>query len=224
MCDDRRVTAQPDAATAAPSALETAARLGESRWPPALALLAFMAINVALRVWLPNEGAIRAPWAVPAVEGVLLVLLLAGPATGTAHGKNLVDTVRAAHARHVRMIKQAHARHMRVVHRIEAAHERHMSRAPRPVREVHGFVAERHRAHLRFLGKTERFVEGRRAALERDVSGAVAVVDRHHREHQRTVGLTRAEGEVASIGASVEQEHRRHSNALERFADWLVGA
>jgi len=82
MCDDRRMTAQPDAATAAPSALETAARLGESRWPPALALLAFMAINVALRVWLPNEGAIRAPWAVPAVEGVLLVLLVIGPATG----------------------------------------------------------------------------------------------------------------------------------------------
>jgi hypothetical protein len=82
MCDDRPVTAQPDAATAAPPALGAAARLGESRWPPALALLAFMAINVALRVWLPNEGAIRAPWAVPAVEGVLLVLLLAGPATG----------------------------------------------------------------------------------------------------------------------------------------------
>jgi hypothetical protein len=82
MCDDRPVTAQPDAATAAPPALGAAARLGESRWPPALALLAFMAINVALRVWLPNEGAIRAPWAVPAVEAVLLVLLLAGPATG----------------------------------------------------------------------------------------------------------------------------------------------
>ena len=82
MCDDRPVTAQPDAATAAPPALGAAARLGESRWPPALALLAFMAINVALRVWLPNEGAIRAPWAVPAVEGVLLVLLVIGPATG----------------------------------------------------------------------------------------------------------------------------------------------
>ena len=39
-----------------------------------------MAINVALKVWLPHEGAIRAPWAVPAVEGLLLVLLLAGPA------------------------------------------------------------------------------------------------------------------------------------------------
>jgi hypothetical protein len=82
MCDDPRVTAHPDAATAAPPDLDTDATLGESRWPPALALLAFMAINVALRVWLPHEGAIRAPWAVPAVEGVLLVLLLLGPATG----------------------------------------------------------------------------------------------------------------------------------------------
>ena len=79
MCDDRRVTAQPDAAAAMPADLDAEGPLGESRWPPALALLAFMAINVALRVWLPHEGAIRAPWAVPAVEGVLFVLLLIGP-------------------------------------------------------------------------------------------------------------------------------------------------
>src|SRR6188768_2774827 len=55
-------------------------RLGESRWPPALALVAFMALNIALRVWLPNEGAVRAPWLVPAIEAVLLAVLLAGPA------------------------------------------------------------------------------------------------------------------------------------------------
>jgi len=81
MCDDRRVTAQPDAAVDAPE-LPAEAELGESRWPPALALILFMAINIALRVWLPDEGAIRVPWAVPAVEGVLLVLLLLGPAAG----------------------------------------------------------------------------------------------------------------------------------------------
>ena len=80
MCDHRRVGAAPDAEAASSVDLETAAPLGESRWPPALALVAFMAINVALKVWLPHEGAIRAPWAVPAVEGLLLVLLLAGPA------------------------------------------------------------------------------------------------------------------------------------------------
>ncbi|HSC51944.1 MAG TPA: hypothetical protein VLD16_16905 [Gaiellaceae bacterium] len=59
--------------------LETRApRLGESRWPPALALVAFLGLNVGLRVWLPHEGAIRVPWLLPAVEVVLLVVLLAG--------------------------------------------------------------------------------------------------------------------------------------------------
>jgi hypothetical protein len=52
----------------------------EPRWPPALALITFMGLNIALRVWLPNEGAVRAPWLVPAIEAVLLAVLLAGPA------------------------------------------------------------------------------------------------------------------------------------------------
>jgi hypothetical protein len=50
--------------------------LGESRWPPALALIVFMALNVALRVWLPNEAAVRVSWLVPAIEVALLVMLL----------------------------------------------------------------------------------------------------------------------------------------------------
>jgi uncharacterized membrane protein len=53
-------------------------RLGESRWPPALALVAFIALNIGLRIWLPNEAAIRVPWLVPAIEAVLLVVLVAG--------------------------------------------------------------------------------------------------------------------------------------------------
>jgi hypothetical protein len=53
-------------------------RLGESRWPPAIALIAFLALNIALRVWLPNEGAIRVVWLLPAAEGLLLVALVAG--------------------------------------------------------------------------------------------------------------------------------------------------
>ena len=57
------------------------ANIGESRWPPAAALLLFMALNIALRVWLPREGAVRVVWLVPAIEAVLLVLLLVG-ATG----------------------------------------------------------------------------------------------------------------------------------------------
>jgi len=158
--------------------------------------------------------------------GALLIGLavLAGPATGTAQAKDLVDTVRAAHQRHVRMIEQAHARHLRVLHKIEAAHERHMSHAPRPVREIHGFVAERHRAHKRYLAQVHGFVERGHDAVDRDVSGALAVVQRHHREHVRAVGVERVHSEVASVGASVERAHQRHVSALERFADWLVGA
>lgn len=61
--------------------------LGESRLPPAAALVAFMAINIALRVWLPGEGAIRINWLVPAIEGVLLgVLLLTNPSSYARHG------------------------------------------------------------------------------------------------------------------------------------------
>jgi len=40
----------------------------------------------------------------------------------------------------------------------------------------------------------------------------------------RSVGLQGAHNEVASVGASVERAHERHINALERFANWLVGA
>jgi uncharacterized membrane protein len=35
-----------------------------------------MGLNIALRVWLPHEGAIGLPWLVPAIEAVLLVVLL----------------------------------------------------------------------------------------------------------------------------------------------------
>jgi uncharacterized membrane protein len=64
--------------------------IGESRWPPAAALVAFMALNIGLRVWLPNEGAISVPWLVPAIEAVLLAVLLAGhPGSFAKHAKSL---------------------------------------------------------------------------------------------------------------------------------------
>jgi hypothetical protein len=66
MCDDSRVT------------LPSQSAIGESRWPPAAALVLFMAANIALRVWLPREGAVRVTWLVPALEGILVVLLLVG--------------------------------------------------------------------------------------------------------------------------------------------------
>jgi uncharacterized membrane protein len=65
-------------------------RFGEPRWIPAAALLVFMGLNIALRVWLPGDAAVRLPWAVPAVEGVLLVaLLLSDPGNLARHRRIL---------------------------------------------------------------------------------------------------------------------------------------
>ena len=58
-------------------AVEAEATLGESRWPPAIALLAFTVLNVVIRFWLPREGTLRVPYLVPAVEVVLLIVLFA---------------------------------------------------------------------------------------------------------------------------------------------------
>jgi hypothetical protein len=73
------VVSPSEAATAAPPTDDTRgeSRLGEPRWPIAAALLAFMALNIGIRVWLPTQGAVRLPWLVPAVEAALLILLLA---------------------------------------------------------------------------------------------------------------------------------------------------
>jgi hypothetical protein len=59
-----------------PDALPEAV-FAESRWPPVLALLVFLGLNVGVRLWLPHENAVRLPWLLPAVEGILLVVLLA---------------------------------------------------------------------------------------------------------------------------------------------------
>jgi hypothetical protein len=57
--------------------MNASAGIGESRWPPVLVLLAFMALNIAIRAWLANETAIRVPWLLPAIESVLVVALVA---------------------------------------------------------------------------------------------------------------------------------------------------
>jgi uncharacterized membrane protein len=54
------------------------APLGEARWPPAAALIAYLALNIAIRVWLPGDSTVRVPWLLPAVEAVLLLALFAG--------------------------------------------------------------------------------------------------------------------------------------------------
>jgi hypothetical protein len=55
-------------------------QLGESRWPPVLAVLVVLAISIAGRILLPGEGgALHAPWLLPTVAGILLFVLLTTP-------------------------------------------------------------------------------------------------------------------------------------------------
>jgi uncharacterized membrane protein len=70
------MTAESGAAGGASAAEAVQSPIGESRLPPAAALIAFMGLNIGLRVWLPDEGAVRLPWLVPAIEAVLLLVLL----------------------------------------------------------------------------------------------------------------------------------------------------
>jgi len=77
-CDDGVVTTS--GAVGGEPAAVTSIGIGESRWPPAVAVVVFMLLNIALRVWLPNQSPLRLPFLVPAVEAVLLLVLLAHPA------------------------------------------------------------------------------------------------------------------------------------------------
>lgn len=67
--------------SAATETTEAVAR-AESRWPPAAAVLVFVVLNVGVRVWLPTEHVIALPWLLPAVELVLLGVLLASDPLG----------------------------------------------------------------------------------------------------------------------------------------------
>jgi len=54
--------------------------LGESRWPPAIAVFLFAILNVSLGLWLPNDRPISVPWLLPVLElSLLAALLLADP-------------------------------------------------------------------------------------------------------------------------------------------------
>jgi len=90
--DDALVAPHGDAAQAEPSPSPDVAAespLGESRWPPVAAVLVFMALNIALRIWLPREAAVRASWLVPAIEAALLVVLLTSDPSGSAERRRL---------------------------------------------------------------------------------------------------------------------------------------
>ena len=63
--------------------------MSESRWPPVAAVVVFLALNIALRVWLPREAAVRAPWLVPTIEVALLVVLLTSDPTGPVERRRM---------------------------------------------------------------------------------------------------------------------------------------
>jgi hypothetical protein len=73
------VSSDTGAASETPAVeIESGEPLGESRWPPAAALVVFIAFTVAVRLWLPGQSAVRVPWLVPSIEAALLVSLVAG--------------------------------------------------------------------------------------------------------------------------------------------------
>jgi uncharacterized membrane protein len=78
MWEDPGVTSH--AGTEAQATAEQPAReaIGEPRWPIAAALLVYMALNIALRVWLPSQSPVRVPWLIPALEALLLGVLFFG--------------------------------------------------------------------------------------------------------------------------------------------------
>jgi hypothetical protein len=50
----------------------------ESRWPPALAVLLYMILNVAARVWLPGSAIVDLPWLLPVAELTIIAVLVFG--------------------------------------------------------------------------------------------------------------------------------------------------
>lgn len=55
---------------------DAAGSIGEPRWPIVLVIVVFMALNLALRLWLPKGGVTHVPWLVPGLEALLLLFLL----------------------------------------------------------------------------------------------------------------------------------------------------
>ena len=63
--------------------------LGESRWPPIAAVLVFMVLNIAVRIWLPREATFHTPWLVPSIEAALLIALITSNPTGPDERRRL---------------------------------------------------------------------------------------------------------------------------------------
>ena len=63
--------------------------LGESRWPPVVAVVAFLLLNVAVRIWLPAEGFLHVPWLLPGIEAVLIAVLVTSDPSGPEERRRL---------------------------------------------------------------------------------------------------------------------------------------
>jgi hypothetical protein len=61
----------------------------ESVWPPVVTVVVFMALNIALRIWLPHEGIVNARWLLPAIEAILLVVLITSNPVGAEERRRL---------------------------------------------------------------------------------------------------------------------------------------
>jgi hypothetical protein len=79
----------PPAQPATNGGAATDALLGESRWPPLVTIVVFMAMNIALRLWLPREAAVRVPWLLPGIEAALLVVLLTSNPSGLVERRRM---------------------------------------------------------------------------------------------------------------------------------------
>jgi len=66
------------ASSASVSEIGSGEPLGESRWPPAVALVVYIALNIGIRVWLPSQSPVRIPWLLPTLEAALLVAIVWG--------------------------------------------------------------------------------------------------------------------------------------------------
>ena len=61
----------------------------ESRWPVALVVFVFIVLTVVLRLVVPRRESIGPHWVIPAVETVLLIVLLVAHPTGAAERSRL---------------------------------------------------------------------------------------------------------------------------------------
>jgi hypothetical protein len=83
------MTSSSDTIGRRPAAPATDALIGESRWPPAVAVLMFLVLNLAIRIWLPEDRVIHVPWLAPALLVALLLLLAARDPSAPAERRRL---------------------------------------------------------------------------------------------------------------------------------------